>query len=397
MEQKELENKLGEILGQIKESKAAAEVEQKKFGTMLEETKAKLDSLQKQYDALDIKLAERHAASQPEKTIAQSLEENDEVKAFLAKKSKSVIIEFTAKQTRELMERKTSILSSDVGVSTSGVLTIDRTPGIVQEARQSLKMRDVLTSRPTNQARIDFVKVNSAMTAASPQYVEGHTKKENAVTFTTSKEDVTTLATWIPASRQILDDFGELNGFLQNSLGYYVNLAEEQGLLSGTGVGAELHGLISQASSFNTGLLSASAGWNKIDIVGRAIQQIEIAKEISPSFVVLHPTDWWGMRLQKDSYGRYILGDPMGALANPDLFGLQPIRTTAISSGTFLVGSGSPVATEIRDRMGLTIEISREHSTYFTENMVAILAEKRLALVTYRPASFITGTFTTSP
>jgi len=208
---------------------------------------------------------------------------------------------------------------------------------------------------------------------------------------------VTTLATWIPASRQILDDFDELLGFLQSSLGYYVNLAEETGLLSGSGVGAELHGLITQASSFNTGLLSASAGWNKIDIIGRACQQIEAAKEISPTFVVLHPTDWWGIRLTKDSYGRYILGDPMQPVSRPDLFGLMPIVTTSITSGTFLVGSGSSVACEIRDRMGMQVEISREHSTYFTENMLAIRAEKRLALVTYRPASFITGTFTTSP
>ena len=60
-------------------------------------------------------------------------------------------------------------------------------------------------------------------------------------------------------------------------------------------------------------------------------------------------------------------------------------------------GSGSPVATEIRDRMEMVVEVSTEHSDYFSKNLVAIRAEKRLALVVYRPASFITGTFTTSP
>jgi hypothetical protein len=33
----------------------------------------------------------------------------------------------------------------------------------------------------------------------------------------------------------------------------------------------------------------------------------------------------------------------------------------------------------------------------FAKNLVAIRCEKRVALVTRRPASFITGTFTTSP
>ena len=45
------------------------------------------------------------------------------------------------------------------------------------------------------------------------------------------------------------------------------------------------------------------------------------------------------------------------------------------------MGSGSPVAAEIRDRMEMTVEISTEHSDYFTRNLVAIRAEKRLAVI----------------
>ena len=77
--------------------------------------------------------------------------------------------------------------------------------------------------------------------------------------------------------------------------------------------------------------------------------------------------------------------------------GLTPIRTTKMGAGNFLVGSGNPVASEIRDRMGMELAISTEHSTFFTENKIAIRAEKRVALVVYRPASFIFGSFTTSP
>ena len=39
------------------------------------------------------------------------------------------------------------------------------------------------------------------------------TKPENQATFTTVSERVKTIATWIPASRQILDDFSELMTF----------------------------------------------------------------------------------------------------------------------------------------------------------------------------------------
>jgi HK97 family phage major capsid protein len=221
--------------------------------------------------------------------------------------------------------------------------------------------------------------------------------RTSAVTFTTGTALVRTIATWIPATRQILEDFGELYGFLMANLPFAVNREEELQILSGDNTGQNLNGLITQAQNFDTSLLVASAGWNRIDIIGRAIQQVQADNELRPSFIVMHPDDWWSIRLTKDSYGRYVLGDPQAPMANPNLFGLNVVVTTNITTGTFLIGVGSPVASEIRDRSGMTVEISTEHSTYFTENKVAIRAEKRLALVVFRPNSFVTGSFTTSP
>ena len=139
-----------------------------------------------------------------------------------------------------------------------------------------------------------------------------------------------------------------------------------------------------------------AAGWNRIDIIGSVIEQITANKELEPTFVVVHPTDWWSMRLQKDGFGRYILGDPQ-AMVRPTLFGLDVVVTTSISSGTFLVGSGNPIAAEIRDRMPMVVEISTSHADFFTKNLLAIRAEKRLALLVKRVHSFVSGSFTQSP
>jgi HK97 family phage major capsid protein len=391
------EEKLKALQLELKSYFEKAAGEQKAAGTMLEETKNKIDALQKQVDALDVKLAERHAqATDTQPGLEQSLKENEGISRLMKDKRGTAVIRLAGKALAECFERKTTISSSAVGAQTTGVLQIERIPGIVPEARQKLKVRDALTSRPTNMQVIDFVKVNAAMKIASPQ-TEASDKGENAVTFTAKSETVRTIATWIPASRQVLDDFTELMAFLNGSLTFYVNLEEELQLLSGAGTGQDLDGLITQATAFSTSLLSNAAGWNKIDILGRAAQQIMVAKELDPTFAIIHPTDWWGMRLQKDSYGRYILGDPQTPLVQTALFGLIPVVTTSIASGTFLVGSGDPVAAEIRDRMEVQVEVSTEHSDYFTKNLVAIRGEKRLALIVKRPASYITGTFTTSP
>lgn len=400
----QLEQKLADLTGVITTFRDKAQEEMKSLGTTTTETATKLTALQTQIDAIDAKMAERHVAEEPVNTVEKEFKENEQIQRLMRDKSGRAVIHLTEKTARQIFAQKTTITSGAIGASTTGVLQIDRTPGITGEARQALKVRDVLSARPTQMQVIDFVKVLSPLVAASP-VSEGSQKLENALTFTSASERVKTIATWIPASKQILSDMGELMGFIETSLPYYVNLAEETQLLSGDNTGENLHGLIPQATAFNTGLLVAAAGWNKIDIIGRAIQQITAAKELDPTFIVLHPNDWWGIRLTKDGFGRYILGDPQqpssggttGTDVRPNIFGLTVVHTTSITTGTFLIGSGSPIASEIRDRMEMQVEVSTEHSDYFTRNLVAIRAEKRLALVTKRPASYVTGTFTTSP
>ena len=392
---KTLEQQLAELKDQLAGHFDNAAKEQKSLGAVLEKTQTKITALQTQSDAIDVRLAERKAAEVPQPGVLEVLQANDSVNRLMKDRGGRAVVTLEGKHVRELMGRKTTITSSAVGVATTGVLQIDRIAGITAEARQVLTVRDLLYARPTTMQVVDFVKVNAPMAIASPQ-VEASAKAENTVTFNSVSEKVRTIATWIPASKQILDDFTELMGFINSTLPYYVNLAEEIQLLSGDNTGENLHGLITQAAAFNTGLLSSSKGWNKIDIVGRAVQQITGAKELDPTFIVLHPNDWWEMRLTKDGFGRYILGDPQ-TNARPSLFGLDVVYTTSIANGTFLVGSGNPVASEIRDRMEMQIEFSTEHQDFFTKNLVAVRGEKRVVLVVKRPNSYITGSFTTSP
>jgi HK97 family phage major capsid protein len=404
-----LEQRLKELMDEIKGWKERAAEEMKQHGTVLDETKTTLTKMQQQLDGLDVKLAEKHNndATPPGASLIKKVQESESLTRLMRDRKGSAVIQLKGREVMDLMSRK-SIISATatgtaggdalaaVGVSTTGVLPIDRIPGITVEARQVLKVRDLLTSRPTTMQVIDFVKVLSPMTIASP-VVEAATKPENALTFTSLSEKVRLIATWIPATKQVLDDFTELMGFLQSTLPYYVDLEEELQLLAGDNTGENLHGLLPQASSFNTGFLKASAGWNKIDVIGKAIQQINTAKELDPTFIILHTNDWWDIRLTKDSFGRYILGDPQLVIGRPNLFGLDVVYTTSIPAGTFLVGSGSPVAAEIRDRMEMQVEISTEHSDYFVRNLIAVRAEKRMVLIVKRPNSYVQGTFTTSP
>jgi HK97 family phage major capsid protein len=62
-----------------------------------------------------------------------------------------------------------------------------------------------------------------------------------------------------------------------------------------------------------------------------------------------------------------------------------------LTAGSFLVGDFAQVA--VRDREQARVEVSREHSDFFTRNLVAILAEERIALTVFKPTAFVKGTF----
>jgi len=392
----ELEKQLNELVTEQKGFHQKMEEEIKTLGKASTETKTIIDAIQKQVDAIDLKIVEKHAAGAPEKTIVDELKENEEVCRLMKNKRGTAVITFKGNNAVRMWEQKT-ILRSNLGYVTPGVIDADRRPGIVLEARRNLTVRDALSSRPTALPVVYWAKVNAPLVSASPMMQqEGLVKHENSVTFTTASSTTRTIATFIKCSVQALDDFTELGGFLEAGLPYYVNRQEETQLLSGDNTGDNLNGLITQGTSFNTALLSASAGWTRIDVVAAAIAQIGIADEIDPSFIILNKADWWTIRRTKDSFGRYLLGDPQ-SIGNPTLWGLTPIATNSIAQGTFLVGSGDAAAAEIRDRMEMQVLISTEDSDNFQRNLVTVKAEKRMLLAVYRPGSFVTGSFNSSP
>ncbi len=135
--------------------------------------------LQKQVDAIDVALAQRHVSGVQQKSLLDMLKENDSVNRIIRDRKGRAYIDLDPHQTAAIMSRK-SIISAftsgtqggdtlaPVGLSTSGVLQIDRTPGIVPEARPSLRIRDVLSARPTTLPMVDFVKVTTPFSIASP-------------------------------------------------------------------------------------------------------------------------------------------------------------------------------------------------------------------------------------
>lgn len=383
-----------EILNQLQTELKAfidkANAEQKNLGTVLAETKTAIDGINQRINEIEVRMAKPSTSDEP-KTLVDTLKENESVQRLCRDKRGSAVLEF--KSLADL-EQKTTITSAALGSGTAGVLMPMKVPGIVPGAEQRLTIRDILPVGQTAQNAVYYVAENAFTNATSPQ-TEASDKAESALTFTTATAPVRTLAHWIPAAKQALDDFAELAGYINRKLIYGLKYKEEQELLSGDGTGQHIKGLITAATSFSTALLvPASAGWNKADVIRRAIQQVETANETPVDFIVMNPVNWADIELTKTTAYEYVAGNAFLPLTKR-LWGVPVVTTNAITSGTFLVGSSANA--QIWDRQGVTVEISTEHYDYFVKNMIAVRCEERLALSIYRGASFVTGSLTTSP
>lgn len=298
----------------------------------------------------------------------------------------------TAMTGLTLWEGKTLIDSAAVGNSTPGILTPERVGGIIPLSQRQLRIRDLIPqSRTTNNA-IEYVRENAFTNAASPQGVDGTAKAESADTFGIAYKNVTTISHWIPASKQVLDDFGQLRSFIDNKLMYGLKLKEETEILSGDGLGTHLTGLTSQATAYAG--TYAVAGDTKVDTLNWAILELAVADEPITGFV-LNPIDLRRIMSIKTeeggaNKGSYIVGDPMGGVMQvPTLWGVPVVQSNSITSGKFLAGNFQMA--EIFDRQDAVIDVSTEHANFFTENKVAIRAEERLTVVMYRAGAFRYG------
>jgi HK97 family phage major capsid protein len=288
--------------------------------------------------------------------------------------------------------RKTTIDSSALGLTVPHVLTSERLPGVQFAATRRLRVRDLIPFGSTDQAAVDFIKESTFTNAAYPQ-TEGSAKAESALTFTVVQAPVRTIAHWIPVTRQALDDAAQLQAAINFRLLTGLADTEDYELLRGDGSGQHVSGLCHEATAFDSSLLSA--GDTYIDKLGVSLEQLE-SGDRNATGIVLHPGDWRKITRQKTDVngantGDYIMGGP-GMTAAARLWDLPIALTTAMPRGHFLTGDFVR-GTQGFDRMQAKIDISTEHSDFFTTNKVAIRAEERIALAVFRGDYFIYGAF----
>jgi len=254
--------------------------------TALNEAKARLDEVEQ-------KLARKKQDDErvAPRSLGEQVVTNEAIQPFLNSKTA---------RGRASVEVKAiiSALTTDANGSAGDLIVPDRQPGIIAPNQRRLTVRDLLTPGRTNSNAVQYVKETGFTNAAATvSETAGATKPQTDIKFDVVTSSVTTIAHWVLATRQILDDVPMLQSYIDGRLTYGLALVEENQLLNGGGTGTDLHGVYTQATAFAPPI-TIPAPVTRIDVLRLAMLQTALS-ELMSTGVVLHPSDWAAIELLK--------------------------------------------------------------------------------------------------
>lgn len=376
----DISDKVEGIADELMKWREQADEEIKAHGEASVLTMEKMEELEQKLDDLNVRVERDAIPSGAEKKLPRNIGEQ-----FIESKAYTDMI---AKGTWESDRFEVKEIVSEAAASGGDLIVPQRVPGIITDPEQPLTIRNLLSVGKTTSNAIDYV-VETVFTNAAAAVNESQegslvSKPESTLRFDKSTASVGTVAHWIPASRQMVADYAQLQSYINTRLTYGLKLVEDQALADA---------IVAAATAYDTTLPTTLGveGTTQIDDLRCAILQARQAF-YPVTGIVLNPQDWAAIELRKDSQERYIwVNVSDGGMAR--MWRVPVVESDAITAGSFLVGAFK-MGAQIWDREGVTIRISEHHASYFVQNLVAILCEERYALTIYRPEAFITGDFT---
>lgn len=269
-------------------------------------------------------------------------------------------------------------------------------PTIVQAVRPPAVVADLLTAGSLSGTAITYfvegaLEGDFATVAEAGQKPQIHNANPTAVTDVLKK-----IAAWWNQADEMLDDLPFMVSEINNRGLYRLSKFEEAQILSGDGTGQNLLGLLNR-SGIQTE--AAADDTDNADALFRAMTKCEVGSGLPADGIVINPTDYQTLRLGRDGNGQYFGGGYFAGQygngdvpAQPPLWGLRTIVTSAIAQGTALVGAYKQAATVYR-KGGVRVESTNSHASNFTTNMTTVRIEERVALAVRVPSALVKVTF----
>lgn len=261
--------------------------------------------------------------------------------------------------------------------------------GVVQLPLQRPTVADLLLSGTMSGNALTYF-VEGAVTGGPGAVAENALKPELSGGFTQVTEGLTKIAGWSKESDELVEDFSALSSVVQSRLLTRLSMVEEAQILNGSGTAPNLRGLLNRSGILTE--TQAASDDSAADAIFRAITKVQTTSFLSADFVVINPADYQALRLQKDGNGQYFGGGFFagqygvgGVQAQPPLWGMNTVVTSAIAAKTVLVGSGQ--AAQVFRKGGVRVDVANTDQDDFINNRITVRAEERLLLACYVPSA----------
>ncbi len=263
----------------------------------------------------------------------------------------------------------------------------ERWVGLGNNPMRPLRLLDVLPKVPVTTGSFEYTQLNGYANAAAVQAVEGVTKAEASVPTQVITAYVATIAHFVRASLQVLDDAPALGAQLDILMTYGCMDKLEAQLVNGPGGVGQIKGLSTQAVAF------AATATDPQDRIGEAVTEL-LAVGWIPRAILMNPADWGNIQRKRGSTNdMYLLGSPRDP-APPSLWSVPVVLSASLAIGKALVLDTSQMS--LLDRQEIVLASSREDGGNFTSNLVTLLAELRAGLAVYSPGAVLSVTLTPS-
>jgi HK97 family phage major capsid protein len=281
-----------------------------------------------------------------------------------------------------LNDLSAALVTGGSATSAGAFIVADQSGIVVPLGRRPLRIRDVITVRGTNSDLVEYValtsRTNNANIVAEATSVNDGAKPESDLAAVRRNAPVVTIANWMPVTKQAVADEPQMRSIIDNELRDNVLEEEEDQVVNGTG---DLVG-ITQTSNTQT------QAWdtNILTTTRKAKTIVSTVGRVFPTAYLLNPQEWEIIDLLQDNEARYYYGGP-AQTGVARLWGLPVVETEAVVAGTGIVGDLRKCV--LWDREQVSISITDSHADFFIRNLLAILAEERIAFALTQPNAIV--------
>lgn len=321
------------------------------------------------------------------KSLEQQIEE--QLKGFIATEkngAKSVDLKGACKAAPGYKKTLNLVIDSKAAVASTGVAStignvVDTTLSVDPKAQTVIrKFANVATVNGRSVTYAEFVPgegdaawvPESGLKPSMDATLEEHTITAGKVALT------------VKLTEETLSDLPQLVAEIRAEIINRIGIAEEEGILNGTGEGGQIKGVSTDMPGFSLGTFKIDKA-NTYDVIVAAYTQVVSVSNMAyrPNLVLMNPIDYAQMQLTKDVNGQYLRPFQVGDELIP---GLRVEASTAVKQGELWVGDFNYL--NIRDVWALSITFGWENDD-FTKNLVTMIGEKRL--IAYIKAQYKTA------